>query len=73
MDLFDKRKMALIAEFADLLTSGFPEQETARYDAKVAELPEEQRQEVEELTKLSETLKSALAGRDYYRSRSPEG
>jgi hypothetical protein len=69
MDIYKKLKIDLIAEFADLLTSGFPEQETAQYDTKVAELPEEQRKEVEELTKLSETLKSALTGRDYYRSR----
>jgi hypothetical protein len=69
MDDFDKRKAALIAEFASLLTSGFPEKETAQYDAKVAELPDEHRKEVENLTKLSETLKSALTGRDAYRPR----
>jgi hypothetical protein len=64
-----QRQAALVAEYARLLNKGFPKDEMAKYDAKLAELPENERQKVNKLTHLSDALKSALTGRDHHRPR----
>jgi hypothetical protein len=64
-----RRQAALVSEFAKLMNKGFPKDEMAKYDARVAALPDDERQKVQELTHLSEALKFALTGRDSYRPR----